>query len=171
MDLFASRLSHQVPSYLSWKVDPFSRGRDAFQHCWTHLKGYAFPPFCLIGRVLQKVQLDQATLIMITPAWQSQSWYPKLLQLSIQNPILIPQCKDLLINPEGMQHPLAFHQKLQLVIWTVSGKQARAKSYQKTLPNLSLRPEGEVQKLITSLPGKSGIAGVLRTKLIPFDVL
>jgi len=83
MDLFASRLSRQVPSYLSWKVDPSSQGRDAFQHCWTHLEGYAFPPFCLIGRVLQKVQLDQATLLMITPTWQSQSWYLRLLQLSI----------------------------------------------------------------------------------------
>jgi len=148
MDPFASRLSHQVSSYLSWKADPFSRGRDAFQHCWTHLEGYAFPSFCLIGT--SKSSIGSSYLLMITPAWQSQSWYPKLLQLSIQNPILLLQCKDLLTNPEGKQHPLAIDQKLQLVVWTVSRKQTLVKSYQKALPNLSLRPEEEVQKLITS---------------------
>ena len=28
-DLFTSRLSHQVPVYFSWKIDPYSRGQDA----------------------------------------------------------------------------------------------------------------------------------------------
>ena len=45
IDLFASRVSHQVPAYVSWKLDPYSKGRDAFQTCWTHTKGYAFPHF------------------------------------------------------------------------------------------------------------------------------
>ena len=30
IDLFASRVSNQVPCYYSWKLDPFSKGRDAF---------------------------------------------------------------------------------------------------------------------------------------------
>ena len=49
-DLFASRLSHQVPVYFSWKIDPYSRGQDAFHERWTHVRGYAFPLFCLIGK-------------------------------------------------------------------------------------------------------------------------
>ena len=53
IDLFASRISHQVPTYISptymsWKLDPFSKGRDGFQITWIHLKGYAFPHFALI---------------------------------------------------------------------------------------------------------------------------
>ena len=36
MDLFASRVSHQLPMYMSWKIDPFSQGRDAFQISWAH---------------------------------------------------------------------------------------------------------------------------------------
>ena len=36
IDLFASRVSHQVPNYVSWKLDPYSKGKDAFQMCWTH---------------------------------------------------------------------------------------------------------------------------------------
>ena len=31
VDLFASRLSHQLPHYISCKIDPFSQGRGAFQ--------------------------------------------------------------------------------------------------------------------------------------------
>ena len=54
IDLFASRISHQVPTYISptymsWKLDPFSKGRDVFQITWIHLKGHAFPHFALIG--------------------------------------------------------------------------------------------------------------------------
>ena len=54
--------------------------RQSFQICWIHKKGYAFPPFSPIcTNVLHKVLIDQATLILITPAWQTQSWCPQTL--------------------------------------------------------------------------------------------
>ena len=31
MDLFASWISHQLPQYMSWKIDSFSRLQDAFK--------------------------------------------------------------------------------------------------------------------------------------------
>ena len=34
IDLFASRVSHQLLCYISWKLDPFSKGRDAFQRSY-----------------------------------------------------------------------------------------------------------------------------------------
>ena len=68
MDLFASRVSHQLPQYISWKIDPFSQGRDPFQMSWAHKFVYAFPLFALIGRVLQKVNQDQCLILIITPA-------------------------------------------------------------------------------------------------------
>ena len=77
IDLFALRMSHQLPMYISWEPDPFSRGVDAFQQSWRNLRGYVFPPFCHIGKVLEKVQIDMATIILINPAWKSQTWYPK----------------------------------------------------------------------------------------------
>ena len=30
IDLFASRVSYQVPTYMSWKLDPYNKGKDAF---------------------------------------------------------------------------------------------------------------------------------------------
>ena len=170
-DLFASRLTHQVPLYFSWKIDPYSRGQDAFQARWTHIRGYAFPPFCLIGKVLWKVSSDLATIMIVTPAWQTQSWYPQLLQLSIQNPILVPHRWNLLLNPQGEVHPLIQNQSLQLVAWMISGKESKLREYHRKLQSLSVHREDRVHNLITNRPGASGIAGVVQDKLIPFDVL
>ena len=33
---------------------------------------YAFPPFCLIGRCLARVQQDSAEMVLVTPVWQTQ---------------------------------------------------------------------------------------------------
>ena len=42
MDLFASRISHQLPQYMSWKTDSFSRLQDALN---SNLD-ICFPLFC-----------------------------------------------------------------------------------------------------------------------------
>ena len=43
IDIFASRISHQLPQYMSWKLDPFSRGQVAFQINWSRTFTCAFP--------------------------------------------------------------------------------------------------------------------------------
>ena len=171
MDLFASRISCQVPSYFSWRIDPYSKGQDAFQQNWKYLNGYAFPPFALIGRVLRKLESEQARVLLITPAWQSQAWYPKALQLSIQNPILLPQDQNMLKDPSGMIHPLVQNQTLHLIVWTLSGNVFLQRAYQRKLPVLSCNLSEKELFLITNRPGDSGLAGVVKGKLVPLDVL
>jgi len=80
------------------KPDPYCLEVDAMQQEWPQDQIlYAFPPFSLINKVLKRVVNKQiSTLILITPAWQSQVWYPQLLNLSKQNPVLLPQDVDLL---------------------------------------------------------------------------
>ena len=112
VDLFASRVSHQLPHYISWKIDPFSQGRDAFQISWAHKFVYAFPPFALIGRILQKVNQDQCLMLIITPAWPGQPWFPGLLKMSVKNPLLLPALKDLLKDPAGKLNPLVIQNSL-----------------------------------------------------------
>ena len=56
--LFASRLNHRLPKYMSWHPEPGSYAVDSHQHSWRDLYGYAFPPFCLIGKVLAKITND-----------------------------------------------------------------------------------------------------------------
>ena len=53
--MFASRLSHEIPTYVPWKPDPQSHASDAFQQNWSRKLLYAFPPFCKIPKVLHKI--------------------------------------------------------------------------------------------------------------------
>ena len=46
IDLFASRLTHQLPKFVSWRPDPLAVHSDAFSMNWRDIQGYAFPPLC-----------------------------------------------------------------------------------------------------------------------------
>ena len=68
IDLFDLRLSSQLPSYYSWKLDPNGIVTDALQQKWYHKSLYAFPPFALIHKVLKKVEEEKLlSLITVTP--------------------------------------------------------------------------------------------------------
>ena len=60
VDLFTSCLIHQLPHFFSWRIDPLAEAVDAFQQDWKKVKGYANPPWCLIGRVLNKIRTQEA---------------------------------------------------------------------------------------------------------------
>ncbi|XP_063975229.1 uncharacterized protein LOC135161513 [Diachasmimorpha longicaudata] len=68
VDLFASRSNAKCHQYVSWKKDPDSIAIDAFTISWKKYFFYAFPPFSVILRILQKIQSDEAEGIMASPA-------------------------------------------------------------------------------------------------------
>ena len=55
VDLFTSRLSHQVTQYVAMKADPSSKATNAMSIPWAQGHSYGFPAFCLIPRVLSKI--------------------------------------------------------------------------------------------------------------------
>ena len=61
IDLFASRLNNKLHSYASWRPDPGAQFTDAFCFNWQHYHFYAFPPFSVISKCLQKIDQDLAT--------------------------------------------------------------------------------------------------------------
>ena len=65
IDLFATRVKTRLQAYISWRTDHLSQGTNAFQQSWKNLKAHAFPPFSLVGRVLKKVQKEQARLLLL----------------------------------------------------------------------------------------------------------
>ena len=69
---------------------------------------YIFPPFSLFGRILMKLKVEEVSdVLVIVPWWPTAHWYPPLLQLLVQCPILLPQWDELLTLPrEGFLHPL-----------------------------------------------------------------
>jgi hypothetical protein len=76
--------------YISWRPDLQSLHSEAFSVNWKHLAGYAFPPFNLIARVLNKVVLDKTEIVLVAPIWQAQPWWPLQLSLLVQQPIRLP---------------------------------------------------------------------------------
>ena len=171
IDLFASRTSHQLKDYYSWRPDPHSRATNALCQNWTYKYLYAFPPFCLIGQCLQKTIKHQNRLIIITPVLTTSPWYPLLLEMCIKAPILLPQQQNILLNPKGETHPLIRNSTLRLAAWLISGKTAEQINFQEQLTNFSLHPDQKELEKITSQTGKSLHAGAVKGKLIPFRVI
>ena len=54
---------------------------DAMQQNWAQRRPYAFPPFSLVGRILKKVNIERVTVLLVAPVWQTQPWYPILVQM------------------------------------------------------------------------------------------
>ena len=48
IDLFPSRINHQLSNYISCRPDPAARAIDAFSIYWSTTYNYCSPPFCII---------------------------------------------------------------------------------------------------------------------------
>lgn len=65
IDLFATVLNRQLPRYVSWKPDPHAEYVDAFSKSWKGDYFYAFPPFSLIHKCLNKIEAEQAEGLLV----------------------------------------------------------------------------------------------------------
>ena len=170
-DLFASRLTHQLARYISWRPDPQAFKADAFSVNWKHLKGYAFPPFNLIARVLDKVMMDKTDLVLVAPIWQAQPWWPLLLGMMVQQPVLLPSSSTLLIDPTDPQHIHPMFPRLHLGVFHISSNDIRQRAFRETLPNYSSQQLEIPHRKHTSPAGNASAAGVIGGKLILFQHL
>ena len=121
IDCFATRLNAQLPTYAAFQPDPYATIIDAFSFNWTHHNCYVFPPFSIIPRVLQKIRVDQATVLCVFPRWPTQTWWPFLQRMMVTKPLIIPPAATNLVLPNhpDLLHPL--HQKLHLFVCVLSG--------------------------------------------------
>jgi len=91
IDLFASRLNNKHKIYVAWKPNPRALFINAFSESWTNFRNfYAFPPFSVVMKCLQKIMVEQTQGVVIVPLWPTQSWFPKLMRMLIQTPLLLP---------------------------------------------------------------------------------
>lgn len=171
VDLFATRLNHKSPLYKNWQPDPFAIATNTFHMSWTNVKGYAFPPFAVIGKCLQKVVQDMGHIILIAPVWPSQPWFLTMLDLLVHPPILFPEREDLLTGLFGELHPMCVQHTLQLAAWKFSGDRSTRMAFQAGLSSSSSLDGVEERMWYTSRHGIDGFIGVLRGKLIPYLVV
>ena len=171
IDLFASRVNHQLARYVSYNADPGAEEVDAFTIDWNGFTLYAFPPIAIIGQVLKKITYDQAEGVLIVPYWPNQSWYPMLFKLIVSIPIIIPSRTRLLHLPSEKDaiHPM--WRKMSLLALNLSGKKEAAHNFQKKLfTSSSVRGE-TVQTGNISRTFKSSEYFVLKEQKIHFRQL
>ena len=99
IDLFATRLNCKVLCFVSWQPDPEAWLVDAFAWSWTGLKFYAFPPFSMVGKVVEKILEDDASGVLVVPWWPSQPWWGRLISLRLPHLRFRPKKKKLI--PSG----------------------------------------------------------------------
>ena len=170
VDLFASRLTKQLPRFYSWRPDPEAEATDAFMQDWATCRGFANPPWCLIHRCLAKVRRQTARIVLITPLWKTQSWFPLVLDLLEDYPRRIPQQQDLVSMPLGQE--FLMQQGIpQLIAWPISGNPTHHEEFLLRLQT-SCSDHGETKPIPTMVPHfLDGLAGVNRGIRIPLQDL
>ena len=94
---------------------------------------YAFPPFQVIRKVLNKLRSSKgAKLILIASFWPQMEWFPDLVELTINTPRRLPLRKDLLHQPHFQRHHLNPH-VLHLVGWRLSSDSGYSRAVAQTV--------------------------------------
>lgn len=131
---------------------------------------YSFPPFSCIGRLLQKMEIDRAEMILVAPLWNTQHWFTKMLKLLVADPIILPPTQQILpfpMEPEKT-HPL---KKMRLCACRLSGKLSNNVEYHKNLPkSSSLHGDPQPNNNIGCI-SKNGCVFVMEGRLITFTHL
>jgi len=167
IDLFASRINTQLPKYCSWKPDPYSEFVDAFTVDWNNFYCYLFPPFSMICRCLKKIKEEKTSAIMVVPIWPTQPWFPQILQMMIQKPVLLVARDNLLTLPyKNIRHPL--WETLNLMACHISGNITLSEEFLESQP-VSYCVPGDLQlRSSTKFLSINGFSSVVKGKLITF---
>jgi len=170
LDLFASRLTAHLPRYYSWRPDPEAEATDAFTQNWAHSRGFANPPWCLISRCLTQVAQQEARIVMLTPWWNTQPWFPVILGMVEDYPRLLPNRLDLVTLPAGQEFIMP-QGVPPLIAWPISGIPSHHRAFLDKLRSCSSHP-GEQKQTKTTIPyATSGFLGVSQGIEIPLMAL
>ena len=124
------------------------------------------PPWNLIGRVLTKVESQEAELIPLAPIWPSQPWYPKLLSLLVSHPLRIEPSQLTVSQSEDQPELIS-----PLAVWPISGNTTQSKNIHRRLQTSYCCHGDRKPPSHTILSVKNGSAGVLNSNVIQFQDL
>ena len=161
LDLFATADNAKLPTYVSPLPDPAAWAIDALSFSWTQMWAYAYPPIPLLHQILQKMSQEPCDLILVAPAWPTQSWFPLLLQMSIDHPRELPPTRHLL-KQTGRN---VFHddpQRLHLHAWRLSSRQWSIRASPKAWLGASPTLTGAAPRSSTTAGGMSSVGGARR---------
>ena len=164
IDLFASIKNRKHFRYVSYMPEKDAIAINAFSISWKYKLHYAFPPFSVIGRTIQKMCEEQAELILVAPLFPSQPWFPQMLnQISGQSFVLPKTNKVLYLPGTTKQHRLT---TMRMGAFRLSGNASQVQEYQSRLQTSSCsRGDRQLQSNM-GLITKDGCAFVIRNELI-----
>ena len=174
VDLFASRLTHQLPQFFSLKPDPLAIATDAFLLDWGSTEGICKPsmgvdrqsPITSTGANgrpgTSSTSLERSDMVPNTVGYADQL-----------PPLLIPQIDNLMVQVHqggggGWHGPQLAP---QLAVWHISGDVMKQKHFQKRLRTSCCHPGGRNPPPRMILCLENGQAGVWKGIQIPFHVL
>jgi len=133
LDAFASFSNAQVQAFVSRYPDPESQHVDFFSVTAPEGNLWLFPPFACLNKTLAKVRDEELQATIVVPLWPSRPFWPLLLALLADWPILIP--KHSLQPPRGISRGLASmtFSRAQLVACRVCGAPSRRREFQTRL--------------------------------------
>ena len=152
MDLFSTYENRQLPRFASMAPQPEAIWVDAMAHSWANEFAWAFPPANMIGRTLQKVEHEDTSMVIVTPLWPAQPWYPMLLRMMTAIPVVLPACPQLLQHPLGSPVTLSW----TFVAWRISGSRCAGAA---TMRQSCLRRFKHGRRALTRITTPSGKPG------------
>ena len=139
IDLFTSIINHQLSNYIPWRPDPGAKAVDACSINWSQTYNYCFPPLSVILKVLQRIQQDKAQATVAVPYWTTQNWFPVLLGMLVDHPLIMTASLNIMYLPTHPTTPNPLHPKLKLLAAHMPGVNQLTKCfYSNTINTLVL---------------------------------
>ena len=131
VDLFATRLNNRVEAFFSCLPDPLALQDNSLQADWSKALLYMYPPLPLLSLALHKVIREEAWVIAILPWWPRRGWFPLVLQLLVDLPVMLPERDGLLLTPDRTEFPSL--KELRLAAWRLLGDLSAAEAFREKL--------------------------------------
>lgn len=91
IDTFAASHNAQLARF-------YTKELNAFNFSWQRENPWINPPWNLIGRVLNKINREKIDATICVPLYRHASWYPKLQEMAIDQPIPIAKSDDIFLR-------------------------------------------------------------------------
>ena len=154
-----------LPRFMSPVPEPRALAVDALSQDWQGRSMYMFPPFPLLSKVMQKLRYTQvAEVILVAPWWPSQSWFPHLLPLCVEHPLVLPYRRGLLSQQDQMY--ISDGKSYHLHVWRLSCDTTKQQAFQTRSLGSRQPLEGPQPIACTMIDGVASIDGLQDKGLI-----
>lgn len=124
----ASRKNKKRRRFFSFYPDLLASGIDAFSFDWGHENLYAFLPFKLISRILQKIENEKTEGILTVPIFFNQSRFTRVFTLLIEKSIWLPRWY-ISSAFSYRRKTIPTLSKTKLMAWNVSGMSFKSRKF------------------------------------------